>query len=127
MGQRILGAFVVGGCVGAFAQLIIMLLNKIVPDPMLVIILAMFLVGIISFILIITDVYPKISAFGKFGADLPVCGLMYGAANATALLRKSGTTAGAAFLKGFGMVGTIVFGGFGISFIIGIVTFFMAK
>ncbi|HWQ76482.1 MAG TPA: SpoVA/SpoVAEb family sporulation membrane protein [Syntrophomonas sp.] len=127
MGKRILGAFLVGGCVGVVGQAVISLLDNVIPDPMLVIILAMFLVAVISFILIITDVYPKISKVGYFGADLPVCGLMYGAASATAMTRKSGAPAGAAFLKGFGMVGTIVFGGYAICMLIGVAAFFIGK
>ena len=127
MGKRIIGAFAVGGCTGVVAQLIMTLLGNSIPDPMLVIIITMLLVAIIAFILIITDVYPKIAKFGCFGADIPVCGLMYGAANNTAMTRKAGAPAGAAFRKGFGMVSAIVFSGFGICMLIGIVAFFVSK
>ena len=127
MGKKIIGACIVGGLTGVVAQLIIILLSNFIPDPMLAIIITMFLVAVIAFILIITDVYPKISKFGGFGADIPVNGLMYGASNIAAMTRKAGASAGDAFRKAIGMVGAIVFGGFGICMLIGIVTFFIAK
>ena len=127
MGKRIIGAGIVGGCTGLVAQLFIMLLSNFIPDPSLAVLITMFLVALIGFILIITDVYPKISKFGGFGADISVSGLMYGASNISAMTRKAGASAGVAFRKGFGMVGAIVFGGLGICMLIGIVTFFIAK
>jgi hypothetical protein len=127
MGKRIIGAGLVGGCIGVIAQILITLLGNFISDPSLVILLTMFLVAIISFILIIIDVYSKILQIGYIGAELPVSGLMCGASNITAMTRKAGAPAGVAFRKGFGMVGAVAYSSLVISILIGIVTFFITK
>lgn len=117
--KRSMRTFLVGGCIGVVAQFFMMLYASFLPET-LVVIISMLTIGIIGSILIITDVYPKIAKVGYFGADLPVCGLMFGAAMTTAMTRKAGAPAGKAFAKGFGAVATIVGIGFGACFIIGV-------
>ncbi len=127
MGKRIISAGIVGGCFGVVTQLLIMLFSKFTPDPMLALVFTMSLVVIISFFLIIFNVYPKISKIGFFGGDFPLSGLIYGASNLTAMTRKAGASAGSAFLKGFGIMSGMVFGSFAFCILIGIVTIFIAK
>jgi hypothetical protein len=125
--KRFFGAFVVGGCAGAVGQLFVFLFSLILPDPMLATILGILCLGVIGAALIVAGVYPKISKFGAFGADQPVCGLMYGASGITAEARKAGAPAAAAFRKGFGIVALIVFSGFFIAVAVGVAFTLIAR
>jgi hypothetical protein len=119
--KRLAGAFVVGGCAGVVGQLFITFFSFVLTDAMLAVMLSMLCVGLIGAVLVLTDVYPKISRFGGFGAELPVCGLIYGASCLAAIALKAGATPGAAFKKGFSVVAAITFIGFTISAVIGFV------
>jgi hypothetical protein len=119
--KRLVGAFVVGGCMGVAGQVFITLFSLVMTDAMLTIMLSMLCMGLFGAALVLTGVYPKISRIGGFGAELPVCGLIYGASNLAAIARKGGATPGAAFGNGFRVVAAITFIGFGISAVIGFV------
>ena len=118
--KRIVGAFVTGGCIGVTGQLFISLLSVKIPDPTLTVLISMLFVGIVGAVLIITGVYSKISERAGIGADIPICGLMFGAAGFRAKAQEDGMGAKQAVMQGFMKVMTIILIGFVVSFVIGI-------
>ena len=119
MAKRLLNAFVFGGCIALVGQLFLMIAAMIVPDQTLATIIAMLFFGFLGAILIASGIYDKLSKFADFGADQPLCGLMYGATMNTALAKAQGAPAGKAFFKGFCIVALIVGIGFVISAVLG--------
>lgn len=120
MAKKLANAFLMGGGVGIAGQFFITVLSGGLPDATLVVLISMLFVGLVGAFLIASGVYSKLSRFAKTGADIPVCGLMYGAANFRAEAEKNGIQAGKAFLQGFCRVMTVVAVGFGISFVLGL-------
>ena len=119
MQKRICNAFIVGGICGIVGQLTILLLSLTGLVGTTLIMAAMLLFGILTDIVILTGGYFHVSSFGGSGAAIPLCGLMFGAAMSTASYKKSGDSL--AILKGFWSVFKILFTGFILACILGII------
>ena len=119
--QKALKAGLFGGCIGLVGQAFIALISGFIQDPMLATIIAMLIFGLVSAVIIATGLYDKIAAFAGFGADQPLCGLMYGATGIAAGTKASGAPAGKAVIAGFVKVMIIVGIGFVLSAILGLI------
>jgi hypothetical protein len=94
-GKQLLGAFVVGGCMGVLTQIFYMLYRAIPADVTFTFTdnctlairefsagLALITCGAIMVVLFLTGVLDKINKVGGFGATIPLFGLVGGAAGA---------------------------------------------
>jgi hypothetical protein len=110
-GKAILGAFIVGGCMGLLCQLFNICYAFLIPDDALLFgsaILglaqnyssgfALMTCGLVMMILFIAGILPKVEAFGGFGATIPLFGLV-GAVGGSTLGYKAQT--GASFVTAF--------------------------
>lgn len=118
--KRIGKAFIVGGCVGLVGQVLIALASIWIPDPALVTMAAMLVFGVISVAVIGSGLYAKIAAFGGDGAQIPLCGLMFGAAMTRAMAQRAGASRGKAVLAGFAAIMKVLGTGFVLAFVLGL-------
>ena len=81
VGQKLGGAFVVGGLIAVVAQCIMMVMSMVAPKPELVAPLMLVVLGILGMILVISGAYKKIAEIGGFGAGIMFCGLVDAVAN----------------------------------------------
>ena len=80
--RHVLGAFVVGGCIGLATQVLFVISQALVgPDVMLAMIVAFLMLGVVTTVLFVAGVYEKIERVGYFGAVLPFSGLVAGVAH----------------------------------------------
>ena len=93
-------AFITGGCIGVVGQILISVAGLVLPDPSLAMMAGMLLFGFLSIGLIVSGAYFKIGAFGSESAQIPLCGLMFGAAMGAAAAQKNGAAPGMAILLG---------------------------
>lgn len=118
---RIGTAFATGAAVGLLGQIIIFLISLFIPDSSMAVMLGMLVFGILSVIAICTGFYYKVIAFGKNGAAIPVCGLMFGAAEGAAAAKAAGAGSLQAFFKGFAGVISVLGTGFLLCVILGLI------
>jgi hypothetical protein len=110
-GKTILGAFIVGGCMGLMCQLINIFYAFLIPDDALLFGsttlglaqnyssgFSLATCGLIMLILFITGILPKVNEVGGFGATIPLFGLV-GAVGGSTLGYKAET--GASFVTSF--------------------------
>ena len=78
VGQRLGGAFVVGGLIGLLMQGIMMAVGMALPGPMkqLVSPVSLVVLGLVGMVLVLTGAYKKIDKVGGFGAAVMFCGLV---------------------------------------------------
>ena len=119
MAQRIGKAFVVGAVLGLVGQILMLICGLLVPAD-LVTPVAMLLFGVLSMVLILTGVFPKVMDWGGAGAAITLTGLMMGAAGGAIDAGKEGAPAGKAFMKGFLQVLVVVGAGFVINAALGL-------
>jgi hypothetical protein len=109
--KTVLGAFVIGGCMGLLCQLMNMMYGALIPDGVLLFGsqtlgaarnytpgFALATCGFIMLILFVAGVLPKIDKIGGFGATIPLFGLV-GAVGGSTLGYKAET--GASFWRSF--------------------------
>lgn len=118
--KRIGKAFIVGGCVGLMGQILISLLSLVIPDATVVTMAAMIVFGLIAVALIGSGFYGKVAQFGGKGAEIPLCGLMFGAAMTRAMTQRAGASRGKAILSGFWAVMKVLGCGFILSLVVGL-------
>lgn len=75
-GARLGGAFVVGGLIAVFAQIIMLIMSNVLPVADLVPPVSLVILGIVGVVLVLTGVYPKLNEIGGFGAGIMFCGLV---------------------------------------------------
>lgn len=75
-GQKLLGAFVVGGLIATCAQAIMLIMSMIAPAPDLVASLSLIVLGLVGMALVLCGAYKKITEIGGFGAGIMFCGLV---------------------------------------------------
>lgn len=76
VGAKLIGAFVVGGCIAVVAQCIMTVVGMIVPVRDLVAPLSLVVLGLIGMVLVLNGTYAKITEIGGFGAGIMFCGLV---------------------------------------------------
>lgn len=76
VGAKLIGAFVVGGCIAVVAQCIMKVVGMIVPVHDLVAPLSLVVLGLIGMVLVLNGTYAKITEIGGFGAGIMFCGLV---------------------------------------------------
>lgn len=75
-GQRLGGAFVVGGLIAVFAQVIMMIMSMVLPVADLVPPVSLIILGLVGMVLVLTGNYEKLNKVGGFGAGIMFCGLV---------------------------------------------------
>ena len=75
-GQRLGGAFVVGGLIAVFAQVIMMIMGMVLPVADLVPPASLIILGLVGMVLVLTGNYEKLNKVGGFGAGIMFCGLV---------------------------------------------------
>ena len=75
-GQRLGGAFVVGGLIAVFAQVIMMIMGMVLPVADLVPPVSLIILGLVGMVLVLTGNYEKLNKVGGFGAGIMFCGLV---------------------------------------------------
>ena len=113
VGQKLIGAFVVGGLIGVVAQAIMMLMSKILPMPDLAAPAMLMVLGVIGMVLVLTGNYQKLNEIGGFGAGIMFCGLVDAVAGAFVggSMEEGGNPSGgykAVAKFALGMLGTLV-------------------
>ena len=88
--KDIIKGFLVGGFMGLVGQILFctVLITQIPADMAMLV--TMLLYGFVSVAFILSGLYCKLVAFGGHAADIPVSGLMFGAAMTCANAKKSG-------------------------------------
>jgi hypothetical protein len=76
VGQKLIGAFVVGGLLAVVMQVIMMIMAMILPTPDLVPPASLVILGIVGMVLVLTGNYQKLNEVGGFGAGIMFCGLV---------------------------------------------------
>ena len=110
--RRLVGAFIVGGCIGLASQVFLVLAQMLVGDNFMVAMpLSLLFLGLTTAVLVWTGLYDKVEAIGKWGATLPFSGLVYAIAGAY-MKAKSEKGALKALIEA-SMVSVIVLGGGG--------------
>jgi len=74
--RRLIGAFVVGGLIAVFTQVIMLVLGNVLPVPDLVPPVSLVILGLIGVALVLTNNYAKLNEIGGFGAGIMFCGLV---------------------------------------------------
>lgn len=113
VGQKLGGAFLVGGCIAVVAQCIMKVLSGVLPVANLVTPASLVVLGLIGVVLVLTGVYEKLNEIGGFGAGIMFCGLvdaMAGAFMGGAMEAGGNASAGtkAAVKTALGLLGSIV-------------------
>jgi hypothetical protein len=75
-GQKLIGAFVVGGLIAVVAQVIMMVVGMLMPTPDLVPPATLVILGLVGMALVLTGNYEKLNEVGGFGAGIMFCGLV---------------------------------------------------
>ena len=75
-GQKFIGAFVVGGLIAVFAQVILMVVGMLMPAPQLAMPVSLVILGLVGMVLVLTGNYEKLNEVGGFGAGIMFCGLV---------------------------------------------------
>ena len=117
--KDIIKGFLVGGFMGLVGQILFctVLITQIPADMARLV--TMLLYGFVSVAFILSGLYCKLVAFGGHAADIPVSGLMFGAAMTCANAKKSGNSALASLYIGFVSIMKILGSGFVLAFILG--------
>ena len=76
VGQKLGGAFVVGGLIAACAQVIMLVMSKVLPVADLVPPVSLIILGLIGMVLVLAGAYTKLNEIGGFGAGIMFCGLV---------------------------------------------------
>ncbi len=119
--RRIVKGFLVGGLMGLIGQVIFLVISKTAIPSDMIVPATMLTYGFVSVALILSGLYFKLAAFGGHGADLPISGLMFGAAMTCADAKRSGRGTLASFFAGFWMIMKILGAGFVVAFVLGLV------
>ena len=81
IGQRFIGAFLVGGAIAFCTQIIMMVVGMVLPIKDLVPPVTLVVLGFTGMVLVLCGAYKKISDVGGFGAGIMFCGLVNAVAN----------------------------------------------
>lgn len=113
VGQKLIGAFVVGGLIGVVAQAIMMVMAMVLPVKDLAAPAMLMVLGLIGMALVITGNYQKLNEIGGFGAGIMFCGLVDAVAGAFVggSMEEGGNASGgykAVAKFALGMLGTLV-------------------
>ena len=119
VGQKLGGAFVVGGLIAVVAQAIMMLMGSILPVKDLTAPAMLMVLGLLGMVLVLTGNYQKLNEVGGFGAGIMFCGLVDAVAGAFVggSMEAGGNPSGgykAVAKFAFGMLGTLVVVGVGL-------------
>ena len=76
IGQRFIGAFLVGGAIAFCTQIIMMVVGMVLPIKDLVPPVTLVVLGFTGMALVLCGAYKKISDVGGFGAGIMFCGLV---------------------------------------------------
>ena len=76
VGQKLIGAFVVGGLIAVVAQVVMMVVGMMMPAPEMVPPVTLVVLGLIGMALVLTGNYEKLNEVGGFGAGIMFCGLV---------------------------------------------------
>jgi len=76
LGQKLAGAFVVGGLIAVVAQAIMMVMGMILPVKDLTAPAMLVVLGLIGMVLVLNGTYAKLNEIGGFGAGIMFCGLV---------------------------------------------------
>lgn len=70
------GAFVVGGLIAVFTQVIMLALSNVLPVADLVPPVSLIILGLVGVVLVLCGAYAKLNEIGGFGAGIMFCGLV---------------------------------------------------
>lgn len=76
LGQKLGGAFVVGGLIAVVAQAIMMVMGMVLPVKDLTAPAMLVILGLIGVVLVLNGSYAKLNEIGGFGAGIMFCGLV---------------------------------------------------
>ncbi|MDO4796832.1 MAG: SpoVA/SpoVAEb family sporulation membrane protein [Coriobacteriales bacterium] len=76
VGQKLVGAFVVGGLIASFMQCIMTVVRMVLPVPALVSPVSLALLGLVGMVLVLNGSYRKLEEIGGFGAGIMFCGIV---------------------------------------------------
>lgn len=76
IGQKLGGAFVVGGLIAVVAQAIMVVLRMVLPVKDLVAPAMLLVLGVLGIVLVLAGAYEKLNEIGGFGAGIMFCGLV---------------------------------------------------
>jgi len=122
LAKKLVGAFVVGGCMGLLGQLLMMLFGAIVgAESILFMPLILISMGVIGAVLFVLGIYQKIEKVGRIGALMSFCGLPTGVAGGICGIRGGGAPLGKAIANGLKPLTIIIGTAFIGSALIGVV------
>ena len=76
VGQRLGGAFIVGGSIAVLAQAIMFVVGLIIPVPDLTAPVSLIFLGLFGMALVLNGSYKRLVEVGGFGAGIMFCGLV---------------------------------------------------
>ena len=96
IGQKLIGAFLVGGAIAFLMQLIMMVVGMALPMKELVTPVSLVVLGFAGMVLVLCGAYDKIAAVGGFGAGVMFCGLVNAVAHVFmgGAMREGGNASG---------------------------------
>lgn len=125
-GKSLILAFVLGGSMGAIAQLFMLLFSKIgLGSALVILIFSMAGTVVVTVVLYLLKLYQKWGKYAEMGAMIPVSGLFAGVADGVVEGRKRGLSMGKAVIAGVAPITKLLLVGLICAFIIALTGFIL--
>jgi hypothetical protein len=122
LAKKLFGAFAIGGCMGFFGQLFMMIFEGILgADSAMVMPATLMSMSVVGALLFLCGIYQKIEKIGGMGALISFSGLPTGAAGGICGIHGSGVPLGKAVVNGIKPLAVIIGAGFIVSALIGVI------